>query len=86
MLGNRALGRLANNAFQVVLKGKSYRRQKSPHLRFIWRLGVREDRVEIAFASGEPRPSTGKTNQEFCQNRTASLTKSNGLISLAYRP
>jgi DNA replication protein DnaC len=42
MLGNSALDRLANNAYQVVIEGQSYRRRLSPHLRLIQRLEGRE--------------------------------------------
>ena len=42
MLGNSALDRLANNAYQVVIEGQSYRRRLSPHLRLMQRLDGRE--------------------------------------------
>ncbi len=42
ILGNSALDRLANNAYQVVIEGKSYRRKLSPHRRLMERLGALE--------------------------------------------
>ena len=42
MLGNSALDRLANNAYQVVIEGQSYRRRLSPHLRLMQRLNGEE--------------------------------------------
>ena len=42
MLGNSALDRLANNAYQIVIEGQSYRRRISPHLRLMQRLEGQE--------------------------------------------